>query len=188
MRQSKYAYYADFVVYPLVVAAILGANVWRPQAHALLAWLVAFLLGMAAWTLIEYGLHRFVFHRFPIIAAIHDMHHENPRAYVGTPIWVSLATFGCGFIALRFELGTEAASGVTAGLMTGYLWYVVLHDAVHRRQIDHTSPLYRAKLRHARHHHGEEGNFGVITAVWDHAFGTAVAEPPAARRSRSARA
>jgi len=58
MRLSKTAYYADFIVYAAIVVVlaihVLAARavVWR------LRWLRGFALGMGAWTLLEYLLHR----------------------------------------------------------------------------------------------------------------------------------
>ena len=58
MRLSKTAYYADFIVYAAIVVVlaihVLAARavVWR------LRWLGGFALGMGAWTLLEYLLHR----------------------------------------------------------------------------------------------------------------------------------
>jgi sterol desaturase/sphingolipid hydroxylase (fatty acid hydroxylase superfamily) len=47
---------------------------------------------VAIWTLLEYLLHRFVLHRIPTFARMHAVHHASPRAFVGTPTWVSLLT------------------------------------------------------------------------------------------------
>ena len=72
---------------------------------------------------------------------------------------------------VRADLGTAA----TAGLVSGYLWYVFVHYATHHWRLRRGSYLYRARLRHARHHHlSHSGNFGVTTSVWDHVFGTAL--------------
>ena len=72
-----------------------------------------------------------------------------------------------------------AADGAlpTAGMVTGYLWYVFVHYATHHFRPRRGTYLYRARVRHARHHHlSDDGNFGVTTAFWDHVFGTALAE------------
>jgi sterol desaturase/sphingolipid hydroxylase (fatty acid hydroxylase superfamily) len=72
-------------------------------------------------------------------------------------------------VVLGFNLGTAA----TAGLASGY--YVFVHYATHHWRPRKNSYLYRARLRHARHHHlSHRGNFGVTTSVWDHVFGTAL--------------
>ena len=54
------------------------------------------------------------------------------------------------------------------------VWYLVVHDAVHRWRLDHESFLYRTRLRQAHHYGKQEGNFGVTTAFWDRVFSTTV--------------
>ena len=66
--------------------------------------------------------------------------------------------------------------------MLGYVWYLVVHDAVHRRHLKHGSLLYRTKMHHALHHYAKvRGNYGVTSSFWDHTFGTNIA--PVTRRS-----
>jgi sterol desaturase/sphingolipid hydroxylase (fatty acid hydroxylase superfamily) len=175
MRLSKLGYYADFFVYPTIILALAAAELWAARPSAQLQWLIACLAGIAGWTLAEYIIHRFAFHRIPLLVRMHDMHHANPSALVGAPLWSSLGAFGLVFIPLCWQGGFDLASGLTAGLMLGYLWYGLVHAAVHRYRLDRGSFLYRTKLRHARHHYGtQEGNFGVTTSLWDHVFGTAI--------------
>ncbi len=176
MRLSKVGYYADFLVYPPVVLALTTAGMWGSRSDYFLCFASSLVTGIAGWTLVEYVMHRFVFHRFEPAVEMHDMHHATPTAYVGTPTWTSLVGFAViAFLPLWLAGGTEFACGGTAGLMLGYLAYLTVHDAVHRWRIDSTSFLYRAKLRHAAHHYGDrEGNFGVTTDIWDRVFGTAL--------------
>lgn len=93
---------------------------------------------------------------------------------MGTPTWLSLLSFGLGgFIPLLILFGREVASGATMGLMFGYVWYLLIHDVVHRRHPKHGSLFYRAKIHHARHHYAKvPGNFGVTSSFWDRFFGT----------------
>jgi sterol desaturase/sphingolipid hydroxylase (fatty acid hydroxylase superfamily) len=142
--------------------------------------------GVVAWTLVEYVMHRFLFHAVPYFAQLHDMHHERPTAFVGTPIWGSLAAFGVGaLVPLWWLAGFETAGTVTAGLMLGYVWYAVVHDAVHRWRLDRGSLLYGAKLRHMRHHFSGQDSFGVTTGLWDRLLGTSM--DPVTRIGRSER-
>jgi sterol desaturase/sphingolipid hydroxylase (fatty acid hydroxylase superfamily) len=172
VEQSKASYYADFFVYPLVVLGLAEEEV-RSAKTISLGWVSAVLIGLAAWTLIEYCIHRFILHRVPGIARLHDCHHAHPWAYVGTPTWVSAFAFTLlGYLPLRLTAGFAAASAVTIGLTVGYLTYLLVHDAIHRWRLDRGSLLYRAKLRHVRHHHVDGGNYGVTTGFWDWLFGT----------------
>ena len=75
---------------------------------------------------------------------------------------------------LWWGTGFDFASGITAGLMLGYIWYVGLHHLLHHWRIRPGSYLYHWKRRHALHHYARRPcNFGVTTQFWDRVFGTA---------------
>ena len=99
---------------------------------------------------------------------------------------MSLLCFGLGgFTPVVILFGWDVASGVTTGLALGYVWYLVVHDAVHRRHLKHGSLLYRAKMHHALHRYANlRGNYGVSSPFWDYTFGTYIAPGP--RRSKTA--
>ena len=176
MRLTKAGYYADFFVYPPIMVTVAAVGLRAPTSLVLLRWTTAWVAGIAGWTLIEYLFHRFVLHQFPYLAQMHDMHHARPNAFVGTPTWLSLPAILTGaFLPLWWEGDFAIASGLTSGVMLGYLAYVVAHHGFHHWRIDSSSFLYELKLRHAQHHHGGvSGNFGVTTAFWDRVFGTAI--------------
>jgi sterol desaturase/sphingolipid hydroxylase (fatty acid hydroxylase superfamily) len=177
MQLSKTGYYSDFVVYPAIILVLATTELRPPESVGQLEWLITCVVGITGWTLAEYLIHRFVFHRLPIVSRMHAAHHSIPSALIGAPIWSSVCAFTFGvFIPVWWQAGLNMASGLTSGLMLGYLWYASVHTAVHRCRLDRGSFLYRAKLRHARHHYGkqEEGNFGVTTDFWDLLFGTAI--------------
>lgn len=176
MRLSKTAYYGDFIVYSIIVLA-LALHVWlRNQWPVRLQWLGEFALGLAAWTLLEYVLHRWVLHRVPIIAPMHEAHHRSPRALLGTPTWLTLAVFWAVFFLPTWRgWSFVAASGLTAGVMMGFLWYGILHHVAHHgRPTLLATWLSGCVRRHLRHHGSKRPvNFGFTTPLWDHLFGTA---------------
>lgn len=190
MRLSKTAYYSDFVVYGTIVGA-LAVHVWlRGQWPLRLQWLAVFALGMGLWTLLEYVLHRWVLHRVPIIAPMHEAHHRSPRALLGTPTWLSLSViWALFFLPTWYFWSFTAGSGLTAGIMTGFLWYGILHHATHHgRPTLLATRLSGCVRRHSRHHYSKRPvNFGVTIALWDYVFGT-VDRPPNSRTSTSRRA
>jgi sterol desaturase/sphingolipid hydroxylase (fatty acid hydroxylase superfamily) len=172
MRLSKTTYYVDFYVYPVVIA-MLAAMLLAASHGETGIWLACFVAGLLAWTLIEYVMHRLVFHHMPLMQPMHETHHDEPTALIGTPVWVSGSVVLAMFVALWQGGGLTVASGTTAGLTAGYLWYISVHHAVHHWHPRHASYLYRAKRRHAQHHFSNETcNFGVTTAIWDRLFGT----------------
>src|SRR5580700_2353816 len=92
MQLSKPGYYADFVVYPLAILALLAfeLEIGSSRYFALAGYV---LVGISIWTLFEYLLHRHVLHRVPILHDMHEAHHADPAALVGTPSWVSALLF-----------------------------------------------------------------------------------------------
>jgi sterol desaturase/sphingolipid hydroxylase (fatty acid hydroxylase superfamily) len=175
MRLSKAAYYSDFVVYALLVAMGCAVDIWRDTASAASIWLLWAFVGVLSWTLVEYPLHRCVLHRIRIFAAMHDAHHQMPLAFIGTPTWLSLGVIlGVVFLPV-WALGSfRTASGLTVGVMAGFLWYGIVHHAIHyRRPRVIATWLLLASRRHAQHHYAcQPGNFGVTTAFWGGVFGT----------------
>ena len=173
MRLSKIGYYADLVVYPILLFALTVSELRTADARSLVIWFLACLLGLVGYTFIEYIVHRFLLHSMKLASRAHEMHHSHPTAFIGTPTWLSALVFACGATPLLWIVGVNITEGAVAGLIIGYIWYLVVHDAVHRRRLGRESILYKAKMRHIAHHYStQEGNFGVSTALWDRVFGT----------------
>lgn len=183
MQLSKWSYRADFVLYPLLVGAAGIQTVAHASRTQIESGIAAAVAGWLAWTALEYGLHRWVLHQVQPFKRMHEAHHTNPTAYIGTPAWLSAALFLAAWAALAAELSRPVAAGLAAGSMMGYLVYTAVHDAVHHRRAGPRSWLHRAKLRHALHHRpGAWSNYGVSTALWDRLAGTATTvrgQPPA---------
>jgi sterol desaturase/sphingolipid hydroxylase (fatty acid hydroxylase superfamily) len=174
MLSGKIGYYADFIIYGTLVLGLV-AFASREARHDQFVWSAAAIAGGGSWTLIEYLLHRFVFHRMPLIADLHHAHHEAPRAYLGTPTWVSLLTLtGVFFVPIWRLFSLNIALGAISGLITGWLWYGIVHHVIHHRHPRRLATALKvASRRHFLHHSPYEcGNFGVTTALWDHLFST----------------
>ncbi|NEI72933.1 sterol desaturase family protein [Rhizobium lusitanum] len=169
-----FAYYMDFVVYPLVVAGLSAAYLMKDFDGRPLRWLATVIVGAAVWTLVEYIIHRFILHHVMFIREMHDQHHRSPKELIDTPIWLSLSFMFAGVLLPSWWLfGFGPATGFTVGMTLGYLIYGLMHHAMHHWRIRHGTYLYRAKRRHAQHHASiDEGNYGVSSPVWDYVFGT----------------
>jgi sterol desaturase/sphingolipid hydroxylase (fatty acid hydroxylase superfamily) len=193
MRQNRIAYYADFAAYPVLITVLilLIANKASPRER-LTALALAFGGGFL-WTLLEYLIHRFVLHGNTRIADLHVQHHAWPRAWIGTPTWLSVAALIIiALLPASLGVGRIGTLGLACGLMTGFLWYGLLHHAIH-----HGRPQFLAKAipdiarRHSRHHGmAGIGNFGVTTSLWDRLFQTSLTsgsklKQPMATRTRA---
>jgi len=163
MRRIRH--FGDFVTVPLAIVIFVDL---AGVDHLYLV-----LLGLAAWTLLEYLMHRFVFHRFSVGRRLHQLHHDDPsngdaeRSSLSTP----LMAFPFGFLLIG-TAGLQAGSAIFAGLLLGYLAFIAVHYAVHRWPIGPNSWLYSAKIRHLTHHRFESCNYGVTTIFWDIVFRT----------------
>lgn len=176
IKMSPGMFYLDFVIYPvLILVCLLLTFTAAPPPPALLSAGVV-LSGYVAWTLVEYGLHRLVLHHLPRLEAIHHAHHDAPKDLIGTPTVVSVAAFiGLGFAPAVALIGLRGASAWMAGLLTGYLFYVLAHYAVHHFGTGRSRWLMKLKRHHALHHYRDgQSNFGVTTRIWDRVFGTLV--------------
>src|ERR1700683_2432649 len=139
-------------------------------------YLAMFVLGLFAWTFIEYLIHGVLSHMFSTFAApLHAEHHRDPHAVftvgAGLPTAiVSMIVFGM--------FGLTPATTVWLGIIVGFLAYEFFHYRIHFAR-----PLFaiedRLRQRHLAHHaHAPEEIFGVTNRIWDRVFGS---EPDHAR-------
>src|SRR5579863_10071941 len=113
MQLSKSAYYADFVIYAVMVGILAITAALSTGLAERLRWFGAFILAGSFWTLLEYLLHRFVLHRLSTFAVMHAVHHASPRAFVGTPTWLTLAVLWLVFfVPARLGFSFSVASGL----------------------------------------------------------------------------
>ncbi|HXR19010.1 MAG TPA: sterol desaturase family protein [Steroidobacteraceae bacterium] len=179
MLLSKTAYYADFAINAIIIGALTLIAACGADWARRLQWFALLVTGMVAWTLLEYLLHRFVLHQLPIFSHMHAAHHDSPRALVGAPTWLSLTFLWLAiFLPAWRSLSFNVASGLIAGVMLGYLWYGILHHAIHQRRPRLLASRLQTSIhRHLRHHYSSAaGNFGVTTPLWDYLFGTSCRE------------
>ncbi|MDO9146532.1 MAG: sterol desaturase family protein [Hydrogenophaga sp.] len=165
---SPMAYALDFVFYGAACLALLGYLVVLAPLHhwgRLAGWA---LLGMLAWTAVEYALHRFVQHGLLPFSRWHDEHHRRPEALISTPTLVSAALFlGLVYLPTRWALGPSPAAALTLGMLVGYLFYSTVHHAIHHWRMDNAW-LRQRKRWHAQHHHVYPvSGYGVTTRFWD---------------------
>jgi len=150
----------------------LGFHVWQIT--------LLFVVGMFCWTLIEYVLHRFLFHMLGeskraqrIIYLIHGNHHHFPRdkERLFMPPVPSLIMASFLFCLFYFLMG-ENVFLFFPGFVLGYLMYGTMHYAIHawHPPFKWMKSLWR---NHHLHHYKNEGKgYGVSTTLWDRVFGT----------------
>ncbi|MCK6551974.1 sterol desaturase family protein [Myxococcota bacterium] len=138
-----------------------------------------FAVGLVTWTLLEYTLHRFLFHFHPtskigkrLIWLLHGVHHDwpNDKLRLVFPPTLSLPLAALFFGLFTVLFGDVLRYPAFAGIATGYLAYDMIHYYVH-----HFAPKNRvAKFLRAYHlaHHfkNPESGYGVSSPLWDYVF------------------
>lgn len=175
MRLNTFAYYADFFLSLALVAVLAVRLVMGGTWFNVAQWTLSLAGGIALWTLAEYTIHRWIYHRVPVFQKFHDEHHAKPAAMIGAPPAIGIALILVIVYAPALTVSIAVASGLTAGMLLGYMAYQLVHHASHFWRPAPGSYLYRTRLHHSLHHyHSEQGNYGITTAYWDEVFGTAL--------------
>lgn len=173
LEHGKRAYAADFALYAVAAASLAGWLVFgAPKGHGL-AIVCDVTLGVAAWTLIEYVVHRYVLHGLQPFKRWHAEHHLRPRALICSPTIVTAPLFVLlVFLPVLWLCGIWQGSALSLGLLAGYLAYGLIHHATHHWQMP-GAWLAQRKRWHALHHHlAQPVCFGVTSSFWDLVFGS----------------
>jgi sterol desaturase/sphingolipid hydroxylase (fatty acid hydroxylase superfamily) len=148
-----------------------------------------FVLGLLIWTLVEYVMHRCLFHYEPrtrfgkrLHFLVHGAHHDFPQdasRLVAPPAFsipVSLV-----FYLLFLGIFGRLAPAPFAGFLLGYLCYDMIHYATHHFSMKRGVGLW-LKQYHMRHHYKDDQHgYGVSNPLWDYVFRT---RPPRRNESR----
>ncbi|KAI9016012.1 hypothetical protein DFJ74DRAFT_608960 [Hyaloraphidium curvatum] len=173
--------------------------VWLPfgQAHtAYAAWrglslaelVVSWCLGLVVWTVIEYSLHRWLFHidRFlpdnryflTLHFLMHGIHHFLPMdkwRLVMPPALFTILMIPIYklFLLVFLETPLEAHGyAVGGGTLFGYVLYDCMHYYLHHGRV---WGAYAREMKgyHLDHHYKQaERGFGITSKVWDWVWGT----------------
>lgn len=135
------------------------------------------LAGAAAWTALEYGLHRFLMHemRGRGLASVEHLKHHADVTYfspASKKLASAAATAAIALPVARAAVGRRHAVAFTTGLITMYFGYEVAHRRTHTHPPRNRYGRW-ARRSHLHHHFGAPmRNFGVTTPVWDRLFRT----------------
>lgn len=179
-RFTHVAWWLVLAVWVPVVVVLWGlALTWQRLPAATTALLA--LAGVLGWTLLEYVLHRFVFHWRPqgplgrqFHFLIHGIHHLDPwdaTRLVFPPLagfLVAAPLFGLLWLALP----PGPALAVMGGLLSGYMLYDMTHYHVHHRTCRTRWGKFLKKYHLAHHHKHPYAMYGVSSPLWDLVFRT----------------
>mmetsp|Transcript_5038 Transcript_5038/g.5031 ORF Transcript_5038/g.5031 Transcript_5038/m.5031 type:complete len:377 (-) Transcript_5038:532-1662(-) len=142
-------------------------------------------MGLFVWTLVEYCMHRFLFHldgylpdhplALTLHFLLHGVHHYLPmdgyRLVLPPTLFVLLAYpfYRLVFAIFPFYM---ACSGFAGGTL-GYILYDVTHYVIHHTKLPQF--LQDIKTYHLEHHYKNyEMGFGVTSRFWDVIFNTEI--------------
>ncbi|PSR78599.1 hypothetical protein PHLCEN_2v7346 [Hermanssonia centrifuga] len=142
-----------------------------------------FLFGNLVWTILEYTLHRFLFHldfylpdhpaALTLHFMLHGVHHYLPMDRLRLVMPPAMfAALSYPFTRLAHLLFPAAmANGVIAGSFVFYVLYDCMHYALHHTRL----PAYMKEMKryHLAHHYKNfDLGFGVTSKIWDYVFNT----------------
>ncbi|KAJ5625011.1 hypothetical protein N7510_001320 [Penicillium lagena] len=186
---SKTSWYTIPILWlpPVAYGTMLGfAGLGNPAAAA-----TYWIGGLFLWSLVEYILHRFLFHverwlpdnrvGLTLHFLLHGIHHYLPmdkyRLVMPPTMFVILAAPFWKLAHAVFFYNWYAAVTVYCGGIFGYICYDLTHYFLHHRNL----PLHYKELKkyHLQHHFADfENGFGVTSRFWDRIFGTELETPP----------
>ena len=166
-----------FIYIPVVLYFSIQAFLqWK---ISILNFVIFFVFGLIIWTLVEYVLHRFVFHYVPkgtwgkrIHFIFHGVHHDstNDAKRLVLPPSVSIPLAYLFYLLYAALLPEIYLYPFFSAFMLGYLIYDIGHYAIHHFNFKNKW-FKMVKKHHMKHHYDDpENGFGVSSSLWDKIF------------------
>ncbi|KDP34614.1 hypothetical protein JCGZ_11137 [Jatropha curcas] len=176
---TRTVWWAIPVIWLPVVCWCISMSVRMGHKPSEIALMVA--SGILIWTLLEYSLHRFVFHIKTktywwntLHYLIHGCHHKHPMdglrlvfppaatAVLCVPFWNLVQLFAT----------PSTAPALFGGGLLGYVMYDCTHYYLHHGQPSSGVPKDLKKYHLNHHFRIQNMGFGITSALWDRVFGT----------------
>lgn len=185
-RIARQRFYPATVFYTAYSVGMLAWGLSEGPVPRVLAFYAA---GWAAWTLLEYFVHRWVLHgRFPdgpgayrtfthrFFDPLHWEHHERPwdGEHISGRLRDTLP-FSAVFVGAAALAPLPTLPMLVAGLLQAYVVEEWVHHSVHYYDFDNS--YFRYIRRHHLYHHsprGEQVAYGLTNGFWDIVFGTRI--------------
>jgi len=154
-----------------VAVVLLGAGV-RTGTLGAFGTAVVVTLGLLLFSLVEYGLHRWLFHGKPnSMRDGHNQHHLDPQGFGALPFFLPPLAMLALARVLALVVPVDAAMLLSGALAAGYAAYGLAHTVIHAARF--RAPMARRwAANHHIHHYHPDSNFGVTTPLWDILFAT----------------
>jgi sterol desaturase/sphingolipid hydroxylase (fatty acid hydroxylase superfamily) len=172
------------LVLGLVFSGYTSFSSMLTAPYAIATTVCLFLCGILGWTLLEYVLHRFVFHWEPSAKSptqltfhflLHGIHHKSPmdpdRLVFPPALAVVIITLFYGLFSTT--LPWPVASSFGGGMLMGYVLYDVTHFYLHHGKPQKDTYYHVRKSYHQAHHYKQQDlGYGISTVIWDQVFNT----------------
>ncbi|RUS24774.1 hypothetical protein BC938DRAFT_473084 [Jimgerdemannia flammicorona] len=172
-------------VVPILWLPWVGYNLWRgSEIIGVQKTATGFGIGVFIWTLLEYGLHRFLFHvddwmpdnKWCLIAHffLHGIHHYIPmdRMRLVMPPALHITISGPLVVFAHKVIASGHAQAVIAGAFFGYVLYDLTHYYLHHARVLEFHFKEMKKYHMAHHYKNYESGYGITSKIWDYVFGT----------------
>jgi 4-hydroxysphinganine ceramide fatty acyl 2-hydroxylase len=150
-----------------------GVSIW--------ATLFTFIFGVFTWVLLEYIIHRYIFHHKSnnltirkIVYAIHGVHHahshDNDKMFVP---FIPAVFMAAVLLYLLIGLVGNIGFALFAGIIFMHQVYNYIHIMIHTNTLPNNRLLQSLRQNHIKHHQGfGEKCFGVTSTFCDKIFRT----------------
>lgn len=178
-RLSRTHISAPLLIFTIIAAVLFYYGVVE-KGFQVPFMIILFVAGLLFFTLIEYLMHRFLYHmpattdrRKKIAYTMHGVHHDYPKdkKRLAMPPVLSLILATVFFVIYRAILG-DYTFGFLSGFLMGYTAYLGVHYSIHAFKVPNNF-LKILWEHHLIHHYREPDRaFGVSSPLWDFVFGT----------------
>lgn len=166
-----------FIIYS---ASLLVYSIMSVQTLSILETVMFFFIGFFTFTLVEYLMHRYLFHigtstprREKFQYTLHGVHHEYPKdkERLAMPPVMSITLSTALLFIFKLFIG-DVVFAFLPGFLVGYAGYLVMHYIQH---------IFKAPkgffnswwANHSVHHYKDQTKaYGVTSPLWDYVFGT----------------
>lgn len=168
-----------FIFVPVIVYFIYEAF---QNSLGIVTFIEMFITGLIVWTLVEYVMHRFLFHYMPadkpwaqrLHFIFHGVHHDYPSdaKRLVLPPSVSIPLALAFYFMFNAILPVNYIYGFFPAFLIGYLFYDESHYAIHH--FNFKGKIWKKiKQHHMLHHYADPAKgYGVSSPLWDKIFGS----------------
>jgi len=180
---SSWNYWLALVIDVLAAATLVAVGLRLSDGVAVAVITAA--AGASAWSVVEYGMHRWVLHGpSSAVQRAHARHHRHAEALISAPVFLSTSLAVALWVGLSAAVDAGPAALTVGGLYCGYNYYALLHHVQHHypRVVARLPWLTRLDRAHRLHHRFYVVNYGVTTGWCDRLFRSDVRSSPAVSR------